>query len=379
MQQEGISYEEAEYAETFAFSMMRWSGAASRHDIGTSAYDAWTRVTETEAYRRRQSGENQGGIHGNPYSLAGFKRMGADFFVGAKDVNNKSILELIQGGQGDNVNLRSNLGDITFESLAMEKFGTDHISRVFKIYHDIIESHEFNFDKIVSIDPWGRVIFDPKAATEFIDGPLKAFRYGYRTWGGLDYSKDVRVAVRDNKGDIVRNEDGTIKYEVVSVGEALWGKQVYMDFVNGKNRNGDKRAQDTDLTPGDVMERRSNPNNREEYWKRPLMYMIAAEIRAHTTFESGYVKYNFGQIQKIYDWLEHMSGALEYDENDMSKTRRDPKRMFFSKEDIKWIRRVSGTSKFGLYMTEILNYGLTGGMEGFWAGAKTFFSAIFKD
>lgn len=368
MQNTGLSYEEAKYAETFAFSMARWTGLAARHDYrptrktGYTAYDSWTKVLETEQYRIRQSTPDQGGIHGNIYSVGGFKRMGVDFLIGARDIDGRSILEIIQGGEGENINLTTRLEEIKFGDRTMEKFGTDHIARVFKLYEAIITTQEFSFDKVVTIDQWGRVVFDPKAANEWIDNYLKAMRYAYRTWAGTDYSKLIRA----------RDKDGEMR--TVSVAESLWGRQVYRDYIEDKLGKRLEEIRDPIERSRVIGETIQDEDNRQGFWKRPMMYAIAAEIYAHRAFESGYPRYKLAQIEKIYEWLENFSGELETDETDLTRTKR--KTMFFSKEDIQWIRRASNTTKGWLLFSEATSQGGVGMIEGLGRSFKAFFKGF---
>ncbi len=374
MNTQGISYDEAKYAETFAFSMARWSGLAARHDLRGSAYDSWTKVLSTELYRSRQTAKNQGGIHGNPYSLGGFKRMGIDFFAGAQDLSGKSILEIIQGGQGSEVNL-GKLDEIKFGDRVMEKFGTDHVQRVFSLYANIIETHEFSFDKVVVYDDMGRLVVDPKGATEFIDKFLKAMRYSYRTWPGTDYSKKIRV----------RDKDGKITTEAIA--KSLWGREIYEDFVNGIDERGTVTARKGQPRRQIVEDKKTGKKHlesdgevlqtyRDEAWKRPLMYAIAAEIYAHNTHESSFSKYRVIQLRKILEWLESLNGELEYDENDLKNTIRKKGEMFFGKQDGNWIREHSNTTRGSLNIRDGIDIFGVGALEGAVKGAKAFLKGI---
>lgn len=363
MQQANISYEEARYAETFAFAMTRWSGAGAKNDTGAVGFDAWTKVLLTEEYRERQALSRRGGVHGNIYSFAGFKRLGVDFFIGTADKRGKSILEIIQGGQGDEVDLKSKLEKVTFGENTMAQFADNHINRTFKLFHNIVDTHEFNFDKFVTIDQFGRMVFDPEKANAFMDEHIKAFRYAYSTWDGLDYSKFVRF----------RGKDGNFKE--MTVGQALWGYQVYADYVNkGRKVKGFENA-----TIGEVIQNGKSPEGtqlRNEIFKRPLMYAIAGELTAHRKFDSGYRKYKSTEVEKIYQFLETFAGDVKSDEYNLQNTKRIKR--FFTPEDIQWIRKASDTGVWRIWLGEFGGEGSIGLLEGLVKAAGQFLGSLDK-
>jgi len=379
----GLDYDEAKYAEIFAFSMTRWSGVAAKNDTGYVGFDSWTKVLELDRYRQRQAESNRAGIVGNIFTFGGLKRLGVDFFVGVKDTNGKSILEIIQGGEGLDINLQRNIDldkQLTFGNLAMSYFGRDHVGRTFQMLQDVVENHEWGIDKIAAIDQWGRSVYDIKAKIEFQDNLLKRFRYAYSTWSGTDYSNKIRT--RDKNGD----------WYTADVSEHLWGKQIIYDFVNGKDRDGKVRRHRVDTveeivednkvigekkvgkhiqSDGEVIE-----EQKREFWRRPMMYAIAAEIKAHREYGSGYTRYKLAQIEKIYEFLKNFSGEVEADEGDLSNTKVGKK--FFSDEDINWIRIASDTTKGWLYFSEATSQGVVGFVEGIGEAAKGFFNYLFK-
>ncbi len=97
MQKEGVSHEEAELAELFAYTMTHINGVAARNDVDSVAFDWWTRLTNFKDKRKREKAEKRGSKWGMQYNLEGFKRIGLSFFEGARDVNERSIQSIIMG------------------------------------------------------------------------------------------------------------------------------------------------------------------------------------------------------------------------------------------------------------------------------------------
>lgn len=342
----GMTYDEAQYAETFAYSMTRWTGLAGKNDPDTVGTDAWTKVLLTRGYRDNQAASIRGGMHGNPYSLAGINNLGVDFLVGTRDESGKSILRIIQGGDSDNVDFDTPLAETKFTRDTMSKFAEDHIDRAFILHHDLIQTQGFNFDQFVTINQWGDIIIDYEKANKFMDAQVKSFRYAYSSWAGTDYSQIVRV----------RNQV-TGEIETKSLGEHMWGKQVYRDFIEKKI--GKRLEHATHEEIGKAFEDREM---RRSLFKRPLMYTIAAEMFAHTKRKSGFSKYKAADVEKIYDFLKTFAGEIDPNEEELSATKRRGR--FFSKEDIMWIRNASRTGIWRVMWREYSAESLAGIWDG---------------
>jgi hypothetical protein len=71
-----------EYAEMWAYTMVRWTGAAARNDTTAIGYDAFAKTQRFQQYRIRQSSASRGAPHGNEYDLPVIKSLTLDFFNG---------------------------------------------------------------------------------------------------------------------------------------------------------------------------------------------------------------------------------------------------------------------------------------------------------
>lgn len=108
MKSKNISYNEAKLAEVWAYSMTHMNGIAARNDTQSVAFDWWTRLTNFRDYRKRQKAEKRGANYGGNYNMEGFKRIGLTFFEAARDVRGRTIQEIIQGGQGRDIDIEAN-------------------------------------------------------------------------------------------------------------------------------------------------------------------------------------------------------------------------------------------------------------------------------
>lgn len=355
----GLSYSDAEYAETFAFSMTRWTGIAAKNDTNAIGFDAWSKVMNFLEYRKRQAGKDRGGVFGNMFNMFALKRLGVGFFDGITDVQGRTILEVIQGDKGSKVGLENKIDELRFTEQTMNQFATNHIKTGFQLFHMILENKELSFDQFVKFDPLKGFIFDHQKANEVKDGMFKAFRYAFSTWDKLDYSKKVRTWVRQ------KNKDGEYELKAVdtSIAELLFGKEI-LDIdefkTNGK------------IDPAKIQDK----NNRKLLFKQAIKYFIAAEIKSHRDLRSPYTRYGLSELERIYGFLANIPAEIEGDESDMSKAH--PTGTFFTKKDIDWIRKKSGTKFWSVFGLE-LGTGLGGGIaNGARKGIGEFFKGIVK-
>ncbi|HVT01215.1 MAG TPA: hypothetical protein VHE53_03205 [Patescibacteria group bacterium] len=363
-----IASDDAYYAETFANTMMHWGGGAAKNDTSSVGFDSWTKVLATKEYRERQTAAGRGGVHGNIYNFPGYMQLGVDFFTGVTDLDGRSVLEIIQGGQGRDIsNIDKNIDEIRFGDDTMNHFASDHVTRTFKLFHNIVETHEYNFDSFITVDQWGQLVFDPTKANEVMDGMFKAFRYPYNTWTGLDFSKLV-----------VRRNLDTGAYETKTMAEIMFGEEIWRDFVEMKRKELDKKPSERTganrtKSVGQIVQ-----ENRGEFYKYTIMYSIAAEMRAHRIYGGGYRKYKTAQVEAIYKFLETFAGDLEYNGGDIKDIRRSQVKRFFTPEQIKWMRMHSGTGVWAVYFSEYAGEGLSGIWEGFIKALKILGGSLDK-
>lgn len=366
----GINYSEAKYAEAWAFSMARWMGIGARNDINAIGYDAWSKTQNFMEYRLKQAEEKRRGVVGNVYNILGIRRASLSFMEGITDVHGRTLIEAIQGGQGEDVNLKNPFKDeenkesikhLEFRQDMAQRFAANHVSNAFRIYDFLINHVEFDLENMVTHDSFGRVIIDQKKANEMVDGIQKTIRYAYCTWTGNDYSKNIRVYEKEGEG---RKK---IEAKTMPVAAALFGEAI-LRFINEdmdrKNIKRDKNKEANVWTIGDGntkfdmdFSRIQSMDNaeREIMWKHILKYLIGEEIKSHRSLKSDLLRFDYATTEKIYQFLRQKGIITHEDVNDM--------------------RKLSKTSQRRMFTEEFL-YGVgVGGAEGVWKA----FKIIFKD
>ncbi len=319
--QSGLSYSEAKYAEAWAFSMTRWTGIGARNDVTAAAFDAWSKPQNLLEYRLKQLAEKRRGVMGNIFNLAGIKRAGLGFFEGVTDTQGRTVLEAIQGGQGEDLkddNPFKNIKDeekIRFGQDAGYRFATNHVFNAFAIYDNIITHTDFNIEDMVTYDGFGRAIIDQEKANKMVDGIQKAIRYAYCTYAGTDYSKNIRVW--DNGG-----------VKELPVIAAMFGpdilKLIQRDIEKkspgaSKNPNVWEVGKDDDKFEMDVSKLKETPI-REMLWKNVLHYLVAEELHSHRSMKSELKRYNYANTEKIYQFLK-VKGLVS-DEEEVEEMRK---------------------------------------------------------
>lgn len=387
----GINYSEAKYAEAWAYSMTRWTGIGARNDVNAVGFDAWSKTQNFMEYRLKQMEEKRAGVVGNIYNLLGIKRASLSFLEGVTDVHGRTVIEAIQGGQGHEIkkynpfkkqgrtenntteDKNSSLG-IEFSQDVSQRFAANHITNSFGIYDFVINHHEFNLEEMVTYDAVGRPIIDQKKANEIIDGIQKQIRYAYSTWGGTDYSKNIRVyesrKVETEDGHGVKKLKKAIIAEDKPIIAAMFGPEILRFIKEDMDRKGILR--DEDKAPNiyrvgegkssfeiDVARIQSDDNKeREILWKHVMKYLIGQEIKSHRTVHSDLSRYSYATTQRVYSFLRSKGIVTE--------------------EDIQDMRRLSNTSQKRMFTEEFaLEFG-KGGAKGIWDAFK-FFAAHIAD
>lgn len=380
MQEHKLSYEDAKYAENWAFSMARWTGIGAKNDTEGIGFDAWTKVLSTQEYRMRQGEDTRGSTIGNLYNVGDFKALGVDFFNGVLATDGKTLLELIQGGQGDRVDLKKDIKGFEFRENSMRQFADDHAQKSFAMFQTVIDNVELSFDQFTSYDILRGYYFDPDKANKAIENVFKHFRNGYSTFKQLDFSKQVRVWETEYTVDKTGKIQSTKVQRTVPIARALFGKEVLKKYEN---------QMQADVKAGILMEKivpdgegrrrayvyKNDPDKeanvgdyymkeRSLAWKQAIIAQIKAEIYSHRSPDARYKPYTFAELESIYGFLEKWHGGLDIDEEDR-KNNRVSKR-FFDKQTVDEIRRDTRTEFWRVGLQELSFQGGLGLMAGLW-------------
>lgn len=398
-----------EYAETWAWILTRWTGAAARNDTGSVGFDAMTKVMKPRDYRIRQSGEGRAGAFGNEYDLPIFKSLVSDFFNGitvekraedegknitpfelfrALDEKEDEMNRLLSGrdedalSQGELSQLhllrdeKKRLFDrMNFEQSTQKAFLANHINRGFEVFHSSMGAEELRLEEIVKWDPFRGIILDRGKFEEQVKEKfLKPIRYAFSTYAQLDFGKMTRV------------QDGPVKpgqppkYKEVTNAEKFFGPEVLSDLRPMADAYYKKKTGKHSLSLEEKQQGWQeflSGEGRSLLWKRAAMARIAAHIKSHRQFGNGYAPFSQGMVNTFYQALESIR-SIDLKERDEETEMMYDKR-FLTEEDIQWLREKSGTTKRRLFIQDtVIKSGGYGLGKGLWEGAGLFVKDIFK-
>lgn len=440
MQRFGINYRTARHVEVLAYKMTRWTGVASKNDTSAIGFDAWSKILNTSEYLQNQSLDRRGGAFGNRYSMFQFKRLGVDFFAGVTAIDGKSILEHIQGGQGFHIDFekqRKNNDEIRFGENTMTQFFGNHINRSFQLFHSFVGSKALKLNEIVHTDSWGTVTTDPEKFDElFKEGFLKPMRYAYATWPGIDFTQMVQVFVEKTE-----NGKKVVVSEEMPLARKLFGKMMFNDArykINGRwlefkysemlkergseeeqiitkkcfnylkeqedddwNKKKGKEGPDEEGMREREEHRKYLSENIEKYreiiktkqdtgaiehafkgagrayfWREAAKVRIASEIKEARKRGTLRKRMSFEETENVYMLLEQMDANIEGSEEGFEDVHATKK--LWSKEEIDWIRKKTGTGFKTMAAKEIGWSILEGSPEGFFKALAMLFSNTFK-
>lgn len=376
-----IKRKNLEYAELWAYSMVRWTGAAAKNDTNAIGYDAFTKSQRFQQYRIRQSASGRGAPIGNQYDLPIVKAWNLDLLNGifverevGEDHQEYTPLEILR--QADALEAQARRGEITQEQLVELKdktlsrlkfkqytqldYANNHLGKSFQMFHHMMGANELNFDQIVTHDRLRGLVFDRGKFEEQVkEGFIKPIRYALSTYSNIDYAKEMRVQVNAGKAGEAP------KYETKTIAEAMFGPVVLQGFYK-KERGPD----------GKPVIDKEKLKDREAIYKHVVRAIIASHLQGHRRYNSGYAYMNEGQITKFYEALESMK-AMEF--ADVGEdTQLSEGKSFFSHEDIAWMRKHSGTENWRLMLTDVAKDAGMGFMGGLFKGFKDVFDDIAK-
>lgn len=316
----------SKYAERWAHSMLRWTGAAARNDTGARAYDKWTELQLLREKRDRDSQDRRVSAYGNPYTFNLYKSLSPDLLTGLviqKDkktspyqllweIEKKRIAASDPRDRG--YDIHNELQDLEFTDNAMGQFAAVQIANAVQLLEAITGAKELNFDKMGSIDKYGRLVFNEADVQDELKSFFKNFRNAYSTWSQINFSTQVRALV-DNKTD-------PPTYEDKSLAEVMFGDEI-LDIKEFHGENGRFDAK--------VMMR--HKRHRDLLWKQLAKGFIAAQIRAHRDLDSNYTQYDYHQLHILYETLEKIPGQILFLKPQESERRKLEEEYLKAKEE----------------------------------------------
>ena len=233
MEWSGIDYDSARWVEAWAYKLAPFTGIASRNDTTSTGFDSYSKTLNTRYYAQHQSHDRRAGAYGNKYTMYQMKRLGMDFYSITTDAG-PSILEYIQGGQGDQVDFSKRANVMEFGENTMGQFWSNHVLRSFNEFHELLESKGLKLHEIVNTDPYGRVHYDVGKFNELVrDTFLKNMRYPYSTWGNLDFTEEIMMFEEDVDPKTGLPIAGSTHYVSRPIARHMFGEAMF-----GKGKHG---------------------------------------------------------------------------------------------------------------------------------------------
>lgn len=280
-----------EYAETWAWIMSRFTGAAARNDTNSIGFDAFTKTMQFMKYRIRQSNESRAGQFGNEYNLGVFKTLTLDFFNGVwvqqefgdpgrktpfelmmeLDEKDRAIEKIKEKLKNPGTELTSDDNEaiktmeeekrklahkFRFDQSTQKGYATNHIGRAFEIFHNMLGNEELRLDQIVKWEPYmggaqGRYVIDRTKFEEALKEKfIKPVRYAFSTYPMIDFAKKTQELVSagsDKKLPVYRETTiaenifgpivtGELKKDIVNVKKRLIREKVNKSIRGGKSK-----------------------------------------------------------------------------------------------------------------------------------------------
>lgn len=268
-----------EYAETWAWIISRFTGAAARNDLEGIGFDAQTKYIKFLRSRRRQTAKSRAGAYGNKYNMGIHKQLTEDFFNGIfiqEMPQDKTISEIEKKHNVDKgarrtpfdimveLNLIENemnkilagrsitdeglseeekmrlteldsakkrLSSVRFDQSTQIGYTANHLGRATSIFHSLMGGEEMHLNEMVKWQQIGPltgkwVIDENKFEGEFKEKLIKAYRYAYSTYGMIDFGEMVRTEDLTENG----NRDRLPKWKNIVRADAYFGPIVTGDL-----------------------------------------------------------------------------------------------------------------------------------------------------
>lgn len=404
-----------EYAELWAYSMTRWTGAGSNNDTDNIGFDAFTKTMRTRGYRIRQSQHTRAGQFGNEYNLGVMKGLTVDLLNAIRvepapgATKRYTPFEIITrqnqidrqiravAAEGDEsspehqalieklVKEKEDLGNmLRFRQFTQTSYASNHINRAFTVFHSLMGANELRLEEVVKWDPMRGLIYDRGKFEEMVkEGFLKPIRYAFSTYPGIDFGKTTREQI-GKQGDIPI-------YKTVTLAEKMFGPEVlveikkkaygrYKEILNPEEQKrhlhgGHLTEEGKHLAFSRYISDDYKFGGRSLLWKYAARARIAKELLSHREFGNGYQFFNHMMAEKFLLALESIK-TVDLIEDD-EETVMAYGEQFFNHEDINWIKNNCKLRKRDIFK-EFGKEGLYGLGKGIWEGFEDFFHHAFK-
>lgn len=379
---ENLDEIDGEYAENWAFSMTYWTGISARNDLDSQGFDSWSKLQSTMDYRIKQTKGR--GTYGDLPTIFGFKKVGLNFWEALKVREdgqgefNKSLIDVIQGGDGKDIDYDAKIKGFDFAGRAQTQFVVNHLASAYKLYNYLQKEHGIDFEKFLHYDDTGRVIIDPKARDEISEGIWKALRYGYDMLDFL-YHEDSRGWTKNEAGTLVFKtqslEERMFNEEVLKMG--MYEREIEVDGIDKETGKKIKKKEGVFKDSYRSVPKGENGETKEVLKHRSrdmLAYLVAKDLMIHRKWSTNELRYSYEMVELIESFFRNM--PLEVKEGDSHEGVLT--RSLFNRDEWKKIARTGHATYGGIFLE---NVAFTGGdmlAEGGLVGLKTFIQTLFK-
>jgi polyhydroxyalkanoate synthesis regulator phasin len=381
-----------EFAENLSYGIQRVYGAASKHDLGRAGYDAFTK-TNVQEYLAKQGDIGRGGSVGIPEQLGLFRDLAPDMISGLRTESGRTPYEILKDlrriDNGEIVDIKDRDGDVigqrtkkglieelTFKENAEFYQARNQQVRAIQAFHMVSDAQALDIDRIVTWNPLeGERMDVGEFQKQINEGVIKPFRYadinsginfaeGQRIYDphatkrlqdpidkeNMRIAKENRKIERENK---IRKKNGqeplpvapllqdaAPQYRDGTLLEKTKGKvivdKVISDYETEKDPDG-IRLNEKYETFEEFLESR-DANIRAA--KDSSLAVFAAQLRSHARFNTLGKKWGYTRTETFIKALETIQ---DYDYDEKTGKYKPNGKKYFSKKDIAWLRKNSGT------------------------------------
>jgi len=360
----GLDKKEAEYAAEWVSTMVHWTGIGAKNDTSAIGFDAWSKLQNMSEYRtRQQQGKSAAG---DLLNMFGIKKISMDFLLGTKVSTgsrysqasfDRTLLDLLQGGKGDTVNLDAPMEIFEFQGNSSRKFMEDHLMNAFAVYKWLMEAHGINYAKMLNIDSVGHAVVNQEEVDKVFKGLWKNLRYSLDM---CEFLYGIQVRGWEKKGK-----------------EIMFTSKKLEEFVlNDEVRS--LKMYNEDLTEDDSREFKKNgfrkDGSRKQVARMAFAWLIAKDIEQHVHRISGNRKYSSLAIERIMDFYTHYAFGLEEGDDHIVLA----KNVFFTEKEFKDILKLGRSSYWRVFGVEAGQEGAGTTLEMIGVFFKEFLKALLK-